>query len=236
MEPGIVNLLAQGNGLLVAGLILLGAGMLMLVMTINAFATSRLKKSHLLMARRNRMSLGSLLTRVLLSFLLIFFALSVFLTGAALRSYTIFTKQDLVGRLECMQYNSEQKSMLVKLVAIVQGQELHAQTYALPGDQWEVNARILKWTPRANLLGLHTAYRLNMIKGIYQNPGDETKRAHQAYALSPGQDWFWTLLTRYQKYLPFVQAVYGNAVSNPIQPGEVYEIYVTTSGLSAQKR
>jgi hypothetical protein len=236
MEPNILNLLAQGNGFLIAGLILLGLGLLSLVVSVNGFFSSRLKKSRLLTVRRDRMSISSLFFRFLLSLILIFFALSVFLTGAVLRTYTAFTQQDRVGTLECLQANAAAKTMIVRFVPVVLGSAQHAQTYTLPGDQWEVNARILKWTPQANLLGLHTAYRLNLIKGVYANAEDENTRPHLAYALNPGQDWVWSLLTRFGKYLPFVQAVYGNAVSNPIQAGEAYQIFVTTSGLTAEKK
>ncbi|NTV53313.1 MAG: hypothetical protein HGA76_09930 [Candidatus Firestonebacteria bacterium] len=236
MEPNLLNLLRQGNGLLLAGLILLGLGVLSLVVAINGFFSSRLKKSRLLVVRRDRMSISTLFFRVLLSLILVFFALSVFLTGAVLRTYTAFTQQDLIGTLECLQANAASKSLVVRFVPEVSGNSQRAQTYTLPGDQWEVNARILKWTPQANLLGLHTAYRLNLIKGVYAEAADENTRAHHAYALNPGQDWVWTLLTRFGKYLPFVEAVYGNAVSNPVQTGEVYELFVTNSGLSAKKK
>ncbi len=236
MESGVLTFISQGNNMIILGLILLGVGVLTLVLSLNAFITARVKKSHLLLTRRNRMSVSSLAVRILLSLVFIFFSLSVFLTGSAMRLYTIFTHEERVARLECVQQDTTQKTMLIRFQSVVRGQEQAPQTYALPGDQWEVNARILKWTPQAHLLGFNTAYRLHMVKGIYQTPEDETNRPHQAYGLNPGQDWLWDLLTKYQKSLPFVQAVYGNAVSNPIQPGEVYEIFVTTSGLSAKKK
>jgi hypothetical protein len=77
---------------------------------------------------------------------------------------------------------------------------------------------------------------LNLIKGVYANAGDENTRPHQAYPLNPGRDWVWSLLNRFGRYLPFVEAVYGNAVSNPVQAGEEYEVIVTTSGLLARKK
>jgi hypothetical protein len=236
MEPNIMNLLAQGNGLLIIGLILLGLGVLSLMVSVNGFFSSRAKKSRLLTVRRDRMSISTLFFRTLVSLLLIFFALSVFLTGAVLRTYTAFTQEEAVGTLECLQANAAAKSLVVRFVPVVLGRPQHAQTYNLPGDQWEINARILKWTPQANLLGLHTAYRLNLIKGVYADAEGENTRAHQAYPLNPGQDWVWSVLTRFGKYLPFVEAVYGNAVSNPVQIGETYDVFVTTSGLIAKKK
>ena len=45
------------------------------------------------------------------------------------------------------------------------------QTYALAGDDIYVDAHIVKWTPLANQLGLHTTYRLDRIGGRYRNAG-----------------------------------------------------------------
>lgn len=236
MDTNLAGFLTQGNLFILGGLALLGLALLTLVLSINAFVSARMKKSRAFAARRRRLSVSGFTLQILLSLVFLFFALSVFFAGAVLRSYTVFNREDLVGRVECLQCNAGEKTLVVRFVPIATDQEQHAQTYSLPGDQWEVNARILKWTPKANLLGLHTAYRLNLIKGIYQNAEDESTRPHQAYALSVGQDWVWTLLSRYGKYLPFVEAVYGNAVSDSVEPGGVYEIFVTTSGLSAKKR
>ena len=39
----------------------------------------------------------------------------------------------------------------------------------MAGDQIYVDAHILKWTPAANLIGLHTAYELDRVAGRYDN-------------------------------------------------------------------
>ena len=41
------------------------------------------------------------------------------------------------------------------------------QELALAGDEWQVDARVLKWRPFADLLGFDTAYRLERISGRY---------------------------------------------------------------------
>ena len=42
------------------------------------------------------------------------------------------------------------------------------ETFALAGDDIYIDGHIVKWTPLANMLGLHTSYRLDRISGRYR--------------------------------------------------------------------
>jgi len=55
------------------------------------------------------------------------------------------------------------------------------------------------------------------------------------YALSenPGLD-LWMLSTRYPRWLPFVDAVYGSATYMPMAHGARYQVSMTQSGLVAR--
>ena len=50
------------------------------------------------------------------------------------------------------------------------------QRYALRGDDWQVDARVLKWRGAANVLGFDTAYRLERIGGRYADIDRERAR------------------------------------------------------------
>jgi len=126
--------------------------------------------------------------------------------------------------------------MVVSLTKIEKGRIGKSQTFSLYGDQWEISAHILKWHPNVNLLGLHTGYRFNQIKGTYIRAKDENQKPHRAYALANGTDIIWGFLSHYGKSFPLVDAVYGNAVSRPARPGERFDIFVTTSGLTVRRR
>jgi hypothetical protein len=41
------------------------------------------------------------------------------------------------------------------------------ETFVLDGDEWQLDARVLKWHGAATLLGLDTGYRLDRIGGRY---------------------------------------------------------------------
>lgn len=86
------------------------------------------------------------------------------------------------------------------------------QVFILAGDEWQLDARVLKWQGWANLLGLDAQYRLERVSGRYRDIEQERHDDRTVYELSenPGID-LWKLSTQYPRWLPFVDAVYGSA-------------------------
>jgi hypothetical protein len=109
------------------------------------------------------------------------------------------------------------------------------QMFMLAGDEWQLDARVLKWKGWANLLGLDSQYRLERVSGRYRAIEQERNDERTVYALSenPGVD-LWTLSTDYPRWLPFVDAVYGSATYLPMADGARYEVAITQSGLIAR--
>jgi hypothetical protein len=107
--------------------------------------------------------------------------------------------------------------------------------FALRGDEWQVDARVLKWHAFANLIGFDTAYRLERLGGRYSTVEDERAQARTVYALNPPQRIDpWDLARRYHTWVPWVDAVYGSATFLPMADGALYEIKVSQSGLVAR--
>ncbi|HEU4655831.1 MAG TPA: hypothetical protein VFS47_17715, partial [Steroidobacteraceae bacterium] len=109
------------------------------------------------------------------------------------------------------------------------------QTFVLAGDEWQLDARVLKWRGWANLLGLDAQYRLERVSGRYRDIDQERRDERTVYGLSenPGID-LWTLSTQYPRWLPFVDAVYGSATYLPMADGARYQVAITQSGLIAR--
>ena len=108
-------------------------------------------------------------------------------------------------------------------------------TFALSGDEWQVDARLLKWTAFANLLGFDAAYRLERISGRYTHIEDERAAPRTVYELaSPGRIDPWELAHRYHRFVPWVDAMYGSATYLPMSDGALYAIAVSQSGLVAR--
>lgn len=109
------------------------------------------------------------------------------------------------------------------------------QMFVLAGDDWQLDARVLKWKGWANLLGLDAQYRLERVSGRYRAIEQERKDERTVYALSenPGVD-VWTLSIDNPRWLPFVDAIYGSATYLPMADGARYEVAITQSGLIAR--
>jgi hypothetical protein len=109
------------------------------------------------------------------------------------------------------------------------------QELALSGDEWQVDARVLKWRPFADLLGFDTAYRLERISGRYSDISRERDQQRTVYALNPPDRIdVWTLLRAWRRYVPWADALYGSAVYVPMSDGARYQVVVSQSGLVAR--
>ncbi len=107
--------------------------------------------------------------------------------------------------------------------------------FDLQGDEWQIDARVLKWHALANLLGFDAAYRLERISGRYSGLDDEVAQPRTVYGLNPTQKIDpWALAHQYHSWIPWVDAVYGSATFLPMADGALYEIKVSQSGLLAR--
>ena len=103
---------------------------------------------------------------------------------------------------------------------------------SLRGDEWQVDARIVKWKAFANLVGFDAAYRLERISGRYDDIAQERGEPHSVFPLAPGTRLdTWAMIKRFSQWLPWVDALYGSAVYVPMADGAVFEVMVSQSGL-----
>jgi hypothetical protein len=105
-------------------------------------------------------------------------------------------------------------------------------TYDLAGDEIYVDAHILKWSPYANMIGLHTAYEIDRVAGRYHKIKDEREAMRTVHAL--GRDKtidLYALRRRYSILSPLFDAEYGSATFVPVTRPAELELRVSTSGL-----
>jgi len=109
------------------------------------------------------------------------------------------------------------------------------QTFELAGDEWQVDARVLKWTGLANVLGLDARYRLERLSGRYREIEQEKTAPRSVYALheEPAID-LWSFAEAHPSWIPFVDGYYGSATYLPMAAGARYEIHMSQSGLVAR--
>ena len=109
-----------------------------------------------------------------------------------------------------------------------------AQTFELAGDALYVDAHILKWHPRANLLGLRTMYELDRVAGRYDLLDDEQTQPRTVYSLAqpkPLELDMFRLVWRYEPLETLVDARYGSATFVPAREPKRYAVLVSTTGL-----
>ncbi|HEV3239226.1 MAG TPA: hypothetical protein VG429_02395 [Casimicrobiaceae bacterium] len=107
--------------------------------------------------------------------------------------------------------------------------------YVLRGDEWEIDARVLKWRGMASVLGFDSVYRLERLSGRYRDIDRERTAARTVYALhAPERVDVWTLLGTWHKYMPWADAFYGSATYLPMADGAAYEVSVSPTGLLAR--
>lgn len=110
-----------------------------------------------------------------------------------------------------------------------------ARLFTLAGDEWQLDARVLKWHGLANLLGLDAQYRLERISGRYRDVERARAAAPSLYGLAEPQGLdVWMLAQQHPRWLPWVDAVYGSATYLPMVHGARYEVRLTQSGLVAR--
>jgi hypothetical protein len=150
---------------------------------------------------------------------------------AGLVAANLFTYARLTHEQEAARITSRQLGERHFAVSL-QARNAPPRHFQVRGDEWQVDARVLKWRPMGNLVGLDTLYRLERLSGRYGDVTSERASQRTVYDLAedPGLD-LWTLTRRYQRYVPLADALYGSAAFVPMAEGAEYVVSVSASGL-----
>jgi hypothetical protein len=164
--------------------------------------------------------------RTLLGLLLM--SLGVLSGGLALgtRGYHALTREDVAARVSVRPLGPQ------RFEATFEVPDRPAMTFELAGDQIYVDAHILKWTPMANLFGLHTAYELDRVAGRYDDIGQERSAERTVFPL--GEERIVNLFglrRRYTALAPLLDAEYGSGTFVPVKRVTAFEIRISTTGL-----
>ena len=107
-----------------------------------------------------------------------------------------------------------------------------AMGFELRGDEWQLDARILKWHGIFFLFGFDTVYRLERLSGRYRDIAQERTAERTVYSLGNdrGLD-LWTIVQKYGRWLPWIDAIYGSATYMPMVDKGSYSVMISTTGL-----
>ncbi|KAB1451866.1 hypothetical protein [Bordetella bronchiseptica] len=103
--------------------------------------------------------------------------------------------------------------------------------YTLYGDQWQIDAKVVRWRLPALLAGVPPLYRLERLSGRYQDTARERSAPRSVHALD---DWPAPDLAQVKRlvpnWLPFVDVQFGSAAYMPIFDGARYQVYLDPRG------
>ena len=151
--------------------------------------------------------------------------------GGALLAMNLYTYARLTHEQEAARVSIRQLGDR-HYVLSVETRTARPRHFQVHGDEWQIDARVLKWRALGNLLGFDTVYRFERLSGRYADITQERHAVRTVHSLAqdPGLD-LWSLLRRHHQYVPLADALYGSGVYVPMAEGAEYSVTVSTSGL-----
>jgi hypothetical protein len=173
-----------------------------------------------------QLRLMSFAFRLLLGSLLLALGLLASAIGIGVQGYRALAHEEVAARITVKPAGEK------RFLATIRFPGGGEANYELAGDEIYVDAHILKWHPRANVLGLHTGYELDRIAGRYHAVKDEREAPRTVHALGRERsvDLF-AIARRYSFLGPILDAEYGSAAFVPVSKPAELELRVSTSGL-----
>jgi hypothetical protein len=159
---------------------------------------------------------------------LVFFALTLLLagTGYSLRGYRLLNEETPVVDIDAHILSPQRWSLTLSWP---DGSTRQVQ---LSGDDWRVEAIVLKWKLPALLAGVPPLYRLDRLSGRYDDPAQEMSAPRTVVGFDHADDGFdlLDLGKHYPQWLPEVDTVYGSGTFLPLVDQGHYSISLMRTG------
>jgi len=162
-------------------------------------------------------------------------SLLVIAVGAGLLAYDIYTYRPVLLEqpVATVSFEGTEPQHFTAVVVEQSGSE---KRVSLHGDQWQLNARFLKWKGFLSSMDIKPAYRLDRLSGRFydiQAESSETRTHHSITTSFLGID-LWRFIYDHPKWFPIIDTTYGSATYLPMKVGALYEVYLSNAGLVAR--
>ncbi|MHB8678160.1 MAG: hypothetical protein ACYC7G_00300 [Rudaea sp.] len=161
------------------------------------------------------------------AWLLVFLLLTVLFAGLgfALRGYGLLTAEAPVATIQARQLGPQWFALRVDFP---DGTHRGVQ---LRGDEWQLDARVIKWAPRAVALGAQPLFRVDRLSGRYRD-AQQAQAALPSVAALDGDSIvdLWQIKQRFPRGLPWIDADYGSAAFLPLVDGGNYSVTISPLG------
>lgn len=121
--------------------------------------------------------------------------------------------------------------------AVVVARNGKEQRFKLRGDQWQLDARVIKWEGLLSTLEIKPAFRLDRLSGRFYDMQKETSESRTTYSIVEslfGVD-LWKFIRNNDKLFSLVDTSSGTPAYLPMKNGALYEVTLSTSGVVLTK-
>ncbi len=162
--------------------------------------------------------------------------LIVFALGVGAIAFDIYSYKQILSEQPVATINFETIEEQYFVAILVDAKTGKQQRFNLYGDQWQLDARIIKWKGYFSGFGIKPAYRLDRLSGRYFDIEKETTAKRSVFSITdtPYKIDVWRVLNEHAKWVSVVDARYGSATYLPMKHGALYEISLSNTGLVAR--
>lgn len=163
--------------------------------------------------------------RLLWSAIFLLLALLGTLGGSALIGWQRLTSEALVARVDTQLLGPQRYAVTIETA------DGSRHSTELTGDDWQLDAHVIKWHPRAVMLGAPPLYRLDRISGRYRDLAQEREAPRSVVGLSSASALdLWQLKKQFPRWMPWVDADYGSAAYLPLLDDGHFTVTLAAAG------
>ncbi len=145
-----------------------------------------------------------------------------------LHTYARLTSEQPVAQLRFEQRDAQ------RFAVEMRASDGSVRRVEVAGDEWQLDARVLKWSGMARLLGLDPLFRLERLSGRYHDTAQELNSPRTVHPLAEPRGYDVWATVRGSGWVPWVDALYGSATYLPMRDGAEYQVSIAASGLVAR--
>lgn len=147
------------------------------------------------------------------------------LLALSLVQFFRLTTDESVARIEVRQQAEGQFQVTAT------ASDVSPKQYVLYGDQWQIDARVVRWKLPALMAGVPPLYRLERLSGRYSDVSREASATRSVHALDdwPAPD-LGSLKKTFPNWFPFVDVQFGSGAYMPLFDGARYQVFMDPRG------
>jgi hypothetical protein len=182
---------------------------------------------HLFVAHRHWRARRHVAATLRGAWMLIFLAMAVIALGLGLglRGYRLMLAEEPIVNLSARQTAPQQFALRLDYP------DGSHRSERLRGDEWQLDARVIKWTPQAIELGARPLYRVDRLSGRFRD-ATQAAGAQPSIVDIGGESMLdlWQLKRQFPQWLPWIDADYGSAAYLPLVDGASYRVTLSPAG------